>query len=206
MNSKARSRIGMLFSKLKVEDLPLHLAVKIFKIYILPIYLYGLPIWASNTSESARESINVIFLKYLKRYLGLPKYANNAITYHITGTEPLSNYLLSKAKESIGMINVPTEFSGYQIQFIKKIPEIKKTNLNENIPTWFWMSRMLQNIPQSYRSRRIIMKEIYDLDHMSYCQTTKFHANIDHNQCKCILCNQLMSHYHYKFCPAQVTQ
>ena len=45
--SKCNSRIGYLFSTLCLQDIPLGVALDVFKTYILPIITYGLPIWLS---------------------------------------------------------------------------------------------------------------------------------------------------------------
>ena len=67
LNSKARSRIGLLFSRLPINRLPLALALKIFDIYVLSIYRYGLPMWINSCSITAMKELDSVYLKYLKR-------------------------------------------------------------------------------------------------------------------------------------------
>jgi len=75
---KARSRVGQLFVRLPLMDLPLDLVLKTFAVYVIPIFLYGLPMWLNACSKSAICSMDAIFTKYLKRYVHLPPWANNA--------------------------------------------------------------------------------------------------------------------------------
>ena len=199
-NTKARSKIGMLFSKFPIRQLPLETALKLFNIYILPTYSYGLPLWMSNVSKTSLREIDTVFLKLLKRYLGIPKHFNNAIVYHITQTTPLSEHLKLIAPKSLGSLLVPKELSGYQLQFLKYIPSPEDFNNIEDIPTWFWLSRQIQKLPTSFFHRRNILKEILDLNHKNRCIQAKFHAKIDKDKCLCQNCHTQMSYYHYRFC------
>ena len=80
--SKARARIGMLYSKLPIQNIPLTLVIQLFETYLSPIFHYGLPMWISNCSKAALQALDAVWTKYLKRYLGLPPYAmNNIVTY-----------------------------------------------------------------------------------------------------------------------------
>ena len=42
LNLKARARIGVLYNRLPLKEVTLELALKVFDIYLLPIYRYGL--------------------------------------------------------------------------------------------------------------------------------------------------------------------
>ena len=70
--SKCNSRIGYLFSKLPLKDIPIHVALLIFNTYILPIITYGLPIWFPELKESSKCQLNSVYTKFIKRYLGIP--------------------------------------------------------------------------------------------------------------------------------------
>ena len=41
VNTKARSRIGLLFNRIPLRSLQLEVVLKIFDVYVLPIYRYG---------------------------------------------------------------------------------------------------------------------------------------------------------------------
>ena len=86
---KAQSKIGMVYSKFKNLQLKLPLLLKIFECYILPSFTYGISVWFERTSLNTITKANALFSKYLKRYLGVPAFANNSITYFICQTEPL---------------------------------------------------------------------------------------------------------------------
>ena len=72
MVSKANARSGYLFAKLPIQKLPLSCVLRIFRVYILPIFMYGLPMYLSSCSQGSIRSLDSVFTKYLKRYLRLP--------------------------------------------------------------------------------------------------------------------------------------
>ena len=55
MASKADARIGLLFSKLGLQKMPIEVLLKVFSCYILPIFEYGQVIWISGNYTSATE-------------------------------------------------------------------------------------------------------------------------------------------------------
>ena len=89
LNKKARARIGVLFNRLPLKNLPLEMLQRIFEIYVIPIYRYGSAIWSSKCSKKSLQDAYTSQLKYLKRYLGVPSRCNNAITFFLTQCEPL---------------------------------------------------------------------------------------------------------------------
>jgi len=90
INSRARAKCGLLFAKLPIINLPLNLVIDLFSVFIMPIYLYGLPLWFENCATSSFQAINSTFTKYLKRYLLVPTHSNNASVHFLTSTLPLS--------------------------------------------------------------------------------------------------------------------
>ena len=89
INVKAKTKVAMIFNKLKSLDLTKDLYVRIFDCDVLPSCTYGLEIWNKRVSLCTTLTMNTIFTKYLKRYLGLPFIANNSIIYQLTETHPL---------------------------------------------------------------------------------------------------------------------
>ena len=71
--SKTNARIGYLFHSLPIKNLPLHLALHLFDVYVLPIITYGLPVWLPSLTLSSSLKLDRIFTKFLKRFLGLPR-------------------------------------------------------------------------------------------------------------------------------------
>ena len=66
-NAEANARISYMFSKYPLRHLPLSLVTRLFNIYVLPLYTYGLPIWITNVSDNVIKSANAVQTKYLKR-------------------------------------------------------------------------------------------------------------------------------------------
>ena len=89
INVKAKTKVAMIFNKLKSLDLTKDIYIRIFDCYVLPSYLYGLEIWNNKVSLCTTLTMNAVFTKYLKRYLGLPFMTNNSIVYQLTETHPL---------------------------------------------------------------------------------------------------------------------
>ena len=90
VNLKARSKIGIIFSKIKTLNLTMTMFLRIFSCYILPSFTYGVSIWYDKTSIASIEATNAIYTKYLKRILSLPQNTTNSIVHHISETIPLS--------------------------------------------------------------------------------------------------------------------
>ena len=198
--SKARARIGMLFAKLPIQNIPLHLVIKLFELYIAPIFHYGLILWISKCSQSSLRALDAVWTKYLKRYLGLPRYANNGVIYHITESQPLSNTLESIAPHKLGGLVFPQSFAGMKLSFISD-KAISQSSFNPIpvIPTTFWVSRVVNCIPTMQHYRHRLMREIFDIAHLDICMTTSFHCKIEED-CKCNICNLHAHSYHMRYC------
>ena len=119
--SKCNAKIGFLFSRFPLKEMPLNVVLDLFRVYIFPIVSYALPIWLPALSGTSTKSLNSMFSKYLKRYLGLPYTANNAIVHFLTGTEPLCTSLNNKALKAAFKINYPVELEGFLPQVYKFI-------------------------------------------------------------------------------------
>jgi len=65
--SKCNAKIGFLFSKLPLKEIPLSVAIDIFNVYVRPIATYCLPIWLSSMCAQAEQKLNSVFTKFLKR-------------------------------------------------------------------------------------------------------------------------------------------
>ena len=204
IDSKARAKCGLLFTKLPLLDLPLNLVVELFSIFIMPIYMYGLPLWISNCSSSSLQMINATFTKFLKRYLLIPTHSNNACTYFLTSTIPLSTHLKRIAPNAIGSLSFPPILHGIRLSFL---PEPSQSiNASEDfeeilqaIPSQFWLSKMTSTIPMNRRNRRHLLREIFDSDHDKVCQSSSFHPH-PLPTCLCIHCGKEAHYYHTRFC------
>ena len=81
LNTKAKARIGLMFSRLPLAQLSLKRLAQLFEIYVLPIYLYGAALWMSRVARNNLDEMDAVWTRYLKRYLSIPLQSNNAITY-----------------------------------------------------------------------------------------------------------------------------
>ena len=196
--SKARARIGLLYAKLPIQDIPLRLVIRLFETYIAPSFHYGLPLWISRCSQASLQALDAVWTKFLKRYLGLPPYANNAIVLYISESRPLSESLKAIASQRLGGLVFPACFSGMKLSFITTAQQTIYDPIPA-IPTTFWMSRYIHSIPYTKFYRHKIMYEIFDIGHKHFCMNTNFHARPEEN-CKCSKCNEHAHSYHSRYC------
>ena len=197
--SKARSRIGQLFSSLPLMQLPISTILQIFEIYVTPLFLYGLPLWLSNCSNSAIQSLDSLFTKFIKRYLFLKPWTNNATIHFISQTSPLSNSLISRSSNMTNGLVFPPSLSGLQLKILASHKQIEPYNPVPDIPSSFWLSKIFHSLPSSPFYRKKLMKEIFDTGHLDICKNSSFHARIG-DDCICISCGEHAHRFHVRFC------
>ena len=198
--SKCNSKIGFLFSKLPIKEIPINVALELFNVYILPIITYALPIWFPSIAEGSKKKINSMLTKFIKRFLGLPYSANNAFVHYLTSTIPLSLYLSTKLENATLNIKYPSLLNGFQVE----IPSLHDYTYNPipSIPTFLWLSPPLTKpLPARPEPRRALLYDVMDLVHSHICKTNAFHLEPDEDTCVCRFCNDRAHHYHHKECP-----
>ena len=202
---KANTRIGILYSRLELQKMPVEVLRKVFACYVLPVFEYGLVLWITGKfSSSAEQSVNVVFSKFWKRYLNLPQSTNNAMVYFLTETMPLMSILREISKHRTGSIYLPCCLNGVQLTFYKNLTAFddEETDYSlSNVPSYFWRSRTIWKLPASQRYRKKLCREVCDSNHHESCQTTTFHSMFS-NTCICKYCSCQLHPYHisYDFC------
>ena len=200
MISKARARIGFMFANLPLREIPLDMFLNLFKIYILGLFQFGLPIWRVQCAKSAWDQLDSTFTKYLKSYLGIPKYSNNAITHFLSETIPFSLYMMNRVQDSISVLIFPKEYHNIKLSFLDYTADTADDswNIYEKIPTWYWMTQTFEKLPTNPKYRKRLCQGAYDQNHKELCSLETFHiASCD---CKCKFCNELCTHFHERFC------
>ena len=193
LTTKAKARCSFLFSTLPIKQLPIHLVKRIFACYIFPIFSYGSPLWLASCSNNALQSVDAVYSSYLKRYLGVPRHCNNAVTHFLCNSLPLTDTLRVGAFKQFSRLSFPDKLSGYRFSFCPSQYESKFFAV-EKVPSTFWASRTFHQIPSSEKARRKLCRELLDLHHYELCSNKKFHfATAD---CVCSQCNILMPAYH----------
>ena len=163
ITSKARSKCGLLFARLPISNLPLNLVIDLFSIFILPIFLYGLPLWFENCSTASLQSIDATLTKYLKRYLLVPAHSNNATIHFLTSTLPLSKNLRRAAPNAIRSLTFPSILHGHRLSFFpNSSQELNDTDdrleILERSPSTFWLSRIPFSIPLYPQARKRLFR------------------------------------------------
>ena len=93
VTKKARARWAFLYPRLKLTHLPLELMKRAFDCFIIPMFSYALPVYITNVSQGAQDSVNSFHSSLLKRYLCVPPTSNTALAYYITNEAPLMSRL-----------------------------------------------------------------------------------------------------------------
>ena len=204
INSRARAKCGLLFAKLPIINLPLNLVIDLFSVFIMPIYLYGLPLWFENCSTASLQSIDATLTKYLKRYLLVPAHSNNATIHFLTSTLPLSKNLRRAAPNAIRSLTFPSILHGHRLSFFPSSSQglndmDDRLEILERIPSTFWLSRLPFSIPLYPQSRKRLFREILDSDHFKICRNSAFHPH-PLPTCLCINCGGPAHAYHDRYC------
>ena len=153
--AKASSRLGYLFFKLSLKNLPLYLALQIFQCFIFPMFSYGSHIWTSRISASCVSSLNALFLKFLKRYIGIPKFSSNSICYFLTKTSPLLSTIHLFTKMHPFLAGFPPSLSNLQLSFLRDSPPLPpRFDPIPEIPSSFWFSPVIDHLPSNPKFRR----------------------------------------------------
>ena len=201
VSKKANSRIGFLFHKLPLKFLPLPLVIKVFGCYIFPLFLYGLPLWLNNCANASITSVNSVFTKYLKRYLGVPYFSSNLLVHFVCETSPLSNFLHSCYTSSLNGISFPPVLSGHMLSFADHLSRLPPTFFPiPDIPSEFWHSRSFSNLPLNPTFRKALCFDILNLHHYHYCANSSFHT-LPKDPCTCRFCSGPLNYYHFYSCP-----
>ena len=162
--SKASSRLGCLFQQLPLRSLPWSIVLQVFNCFVLPVFLYGVHLWYSRVSNSVLLSLDSFFTKFLKRYLGLPRFISNAIVHFITGTQPLSVFLANFVSTKPFLASFPDSLSGLQFSFLQSLPSFSQYSPLPFIPSSFWLSPVIHSIPSHPDFRRkLILDALGDL-------------------------------------------
>ena len=175
----------------------------VFELYVLPIFRYGLFLWFPNCSSSSHSSIDSVFTKFLKRYLRIPKHSNNALTYLLTQTEPLTYSLKNLLRSSYSSLTLPNIFSGYKPSIAEQISSDTVTyDPSEFLPEHYKHAPIPTVLSTDPTRRHKSLKYTFDTIHYSYCNNSVFHFPND--QCICKFCSQECIFFHFQCCPVGI--
>ena len=148
-----------------------------------------------DTAKRMGESFaDATFIKFLKRYLGIPFHANNSITHFLTSTVPLTTTLKTLQHTGLNAFTMPPEMNGYMLSFLNNLNPDTHYDPLPIIPTYFWRSRVFFRLPNCFHNRKKLCHEIYDITHLNICSNEKFHI-LSNESCICRACGENMSHY-----------
>jgi hypothetical protein len=157
--SKANARIGLLFSCMPLKFLPIETVLNVFFCFIFPILTYGIHVWSTRLSQASMSALNALFTKFLKRYLCLPVFSNNAIIHFITDTRPLFETLILYAHSHPFPASFPPSLSGLPLACLSALPPLPHVEYSPLplIPSPFWLTKVVAHIPLSPTARRLLL-------------------------------------------------
>ena len=109
--------------------------------------------------------------------------------------------LQNRALHQFGGLSFPESLSGLKLTFIENVRRIEQEPYNPipSIPSSFWSTRIIEQLPVTMFYRKRLMHEIFDLDHREICTNTVFHT-FSNDLCTCKLCGDHAHPYHSKHC------
>ena len=197
--SKCNARMAKLFSCLPLKEIPLPVALQVFRTFITSIINYSLPVWLPHASLSALNRLNSIFTKFLKRFLCVPYSACNGLVHRMTDTTPLSSTLISNLANRERNISFPKSMSGIKIILNPPKDTVRPTpppNFN-NCPI-----QIPEKLPVLPLPKRALAYSLLDLYHSKICHK----PNCTHlpsenpDPCLCKFCNEPIEPYHPSWC------
>ena len=201
--AKCGPLIGQLFAKIPLQNLPTDVALQVFNTYIKPVISYGLCIWYPNACKSSLPKIDRIFTKFLKRLLGLPYNANNAIIYYLTRSRPLSLELKEIHFKQMRKLIFPPNLNGLKVTSPEEGPFTYDPI--PYIPSYFWFNEIIHTLPPKLEKKRALLYDQLDILHYKLCQKRKFHISPtttgeENELCICCFCNKVADHFHHRQC------
>ena len=142
--------------------------------------------------------MDALFTKFLKRYLGLKPWANNATVHFITNTIPFSSYLQIRSPHLTKSLIFPDCLSGLKLSFLEPLLVEEYWPIPQ-IPSTFRVSKNFTVLPSDPFYRKRLIAEIFDQEHFDLCQTTNFHPHA-HDDCVCKFCGEQARSFHLRYC------
>ena len=171
-----------------------------FNVYIKPLYDYCSPIWTTNVCKTAIDNMNRVYLKYWKRYLGVPKSSSTDITYLACGKKPFAQTVFEDPTRPLQSINLSIPLPGHQLRLVKNKPEKPEDyKFDKEVPAKFWeIFNSQYKLPSNFYYRKKFAQKLFDTEHRKLCVRPKddFHNYADPLKCKCTICKQSMDWYH----------
>jgi hypothetical protein len=199
--SQCNSRMGFLFAKLHLQDIPVSVALTVFRTYILPILSYALPTWLPKARASSITKINALFTKFLKRFLCVPYATPNVLVHSTLKTSPLIHQLDTIHASMFQNLSFPTAMEG--IRFTPPPDCPRPLSAPMTLPEYMSLSPVAipPDLPIKGTAKRALLYDAFDLFHPHMCTDSSFHTKVDPDTCTCKFCDAAMDYFHRFACP-----
>ena len=75
----------------------------------------------------------------------------------------------------------------------------------QQIPSWFWFSKVIHKLPTDPKHRKYIYYEVLDLKHDNWCNNTEFDCKIV-DSCIFRFCGRILQHFHERYCKPDLAE
>ena len=103
-------------------------------------------------------------------------------------------YILQK----IGEINLSINLKHEELLVVndRERSVLEEYQTLERIPSGFWRSKVIENLPVNFSYRRRTCNELFDSEHWKICTLNDFHTHSVSEECVCMFCNNHCEWYH----------
>lgn len=170
------------------QKLSVKTAMLLFDMKVGSVAAYGiLNIWPHLTATQL-ETLDKIKATFIKRVLGLPRNAQNRLTYCLGGCQPFIEDLVRR----FALADTPA-LREFRQRFEMKMREV---------PEEFYLTPAMQSSswkePLQQHRRHILTRYSIHGFHHKLCRRRDFHN--PNNDCLCLYCNRECSRYHHAVC------
>jgi hypothetical protein len=179
-----------LFTMLSIPDvrmLSVKTAIELFRLKIAPIAAYGIRVIWGKLKVSDLEALDKIKSTYLKRALGVSKFAKNRLVYLLADTASFIEDLMT-------IYNL--EHTAASIEFKRRL-ELKFAEVNEDFLHTLAMRNDSWKSPM-YQQRHSICRAAVHGFHDKYCHIPHCHSETP--ACTCKFCWSHCAQYHLLTC------
>ena len=171
----------------RLKSLSLETATKLFRLKIAPVASHAIELIWPHLNYKNVKTLDRVKTRYLKKTLGVSKYAPNRLVYKLVGTSNFIDDLMSAHNLA------PTQAS-------RKFMEEHRQKAAEIDPAFYHTPAMTEEEwkTANYELRHLYTRGAIHGFHHRVCNRKGFH-NAD-SECVCELCNRPCTQYHLFVC------
>jgi hypothetical protein len=186
-----RDRTAKAIAAIRTLPSPLSLSLKtaldMFRCKIAPMVTYGLHLCWPYLKVSDLKAVDGVLMCYLRRVLGVSKYARSRLVFLLTGAR-----LITTSLRASFQLPAHENYLTYMDQWEAKLAEVDAA---------FWFAPAMLDkgwsTPLSPMRSALCRHAVHGFHHL-FCMQVAFHEPADH--CLCRHCGRLCQRYHHDDC------